>query len=209
MDPVRAFARVAEQSLDWYTVIVDHPALTMRVGREIRAHREARGMSLSAAAKRAGVSKTILATIESGAGNPSLETLGRIAQALDVPVATLLAEDDVLVSRLIPRRDDAWITFESGIEGRILNVDGRDRRYEVLELRLAPGQRYAGPAHVTGTEELVIAIEGRLTVGPEGHERDIEPGDAVLFAADVPHVYHSADGGRAVCCFSYPAVRGR
>jgi hypothetical protein len=34
-------------------------------------------------------------------------------------------------------------------------------------------------------------------------------GDAVLFAADVPHAYFSDEGGRAVCCFSYPAVRGR
>jgi len=190
-------------------VIVDHAELTMRVGREVRAQREARGMSLSVAAKHAGLSKTILATIESGAGNPSLETLGRIAQALDVPVAALLAEDETLVSRLIPHRDDDWITFESGIDGRLLNVDGRDRRYEILELRLAAGRRYASRAHVTGTEELVMCIEGRLTVGPEGHEQEVAKGDAVLFAADVPHVYFSARGGRAICCFSYPAVRAR
>jgi transcriptional regulator with XRE-family HTH domain len=190
-------------------MIVDHPELTMRVGREIRAQREARGMSLTATAKRAGVSKTILATIESGAGNPSLETLGRIAQALDVPVAALLAEDELLVSRAIPCRDDDWITFESGIDGRLLHVDGRGRRYEILELRLAPGRRYASRAHVAGTEELVLCTEGRVTVGPEGHEHDIAKGDAVLFAADVPHVYVSNKGGRAVCCFSYPAVSAR
>jgi XRE family transcriptional regulator, regulator of sulfur utilization len=184
-------------------------ALTMRVGREVRAQREARGMSLNVAARRAGVSKTILATIESGAGNPSLGTLGRIAQALDVPVATLLAEDDLLVSQLIPCREDTWITFESGIEGRLLHVDGRGRRYEILELRLEAGRRYASRAHVAGTEELVMCIEGRLTVGPEGHELDVDTGDAVLFAADVPHVYFSAEGGRAVCCFSYPAASGR
>jgi XRE family transcriptional regulator, regulator of sulfur utilization len=181
----------------------------MRVGREVRAHREARGMSLSAAAKRAGVSKTILATIEAGAGNPSLETLARIAQALDVPVATLVAENDVLVSRFIPRRDDAWIVFESGVEGRLLHVDGRDRRYEILEVRLSARERRASRAHVAGTEELALCIEGRMTVGPAGHEHEIDVGDAVLFAADVPHVYGSADGGRAVCCFSYPALRGR
>jgi XRE family transcriptional regulator, regulator of sulfur utilization len=191
------------------TAARDPSELTMQVGREVRAHREARGMSVNVAAQRAGVSKTILATIESGAGNPSLETLGRIARALDVSVATLLAEDDLLVSRLIPRRDDAWITFESGIDGRLLHVDGRGRRHELLELRLAPGRRYASRPHVAGTEELVLCLEGRLSVGPEDHEQDVDVGDAVLFAADVPHVYFSDEGGRAVCCFSYPAVRGR
>jgi transcriptional regulator with XRE-family HTH domain len=187
-----------------------HPsALAVRVAREVRAQREARGLSLSAAAERAGVSKTILATIESGSGNPSLDTLGRIAQALDVPVASLLAEEDALVSQLIPRRTDQWIAFESGIEGRILHVDGRDRRFEVLELRLAPGRRYTSRPHVAGTEELVICVKGRLTVGPEGHEHDVGEGDALLFAGDLPHVYDSADGCLALCCFSYPAVRGR
>src|SRR5258705_9908900 len=95
-------------------------AVTTRIAREIRAHREARGLSLSATAVRAGLSKTILAIIESGTGNPSLETLWRIARALDVTVGTLLAEDDPVQSRLIRRSDDNWLTFESGERGHLL-----------------------------------------------------------------------------------------
>src|SRR5215216_2267925 len=94
-------------------------ALSILVAREIRAHREARGLSLTAAARRAGLSKTILATIESGAGNPSLDTLARIARALDVSVGTLLAEDDPVRSKLIRRDSGEWISFESGIGGRL------------------------------------------------------------------------------------------
>src|SRR5919199_3395634 len=96
--------------------------VTMQVAREIRAHREARGLSLSATAARAGLSKTSLATIESGAGNPSLETLWRIARALDVTVGTLLAEDDPVRSQLIRRADAKLIAFESGVRGRLLHV---------------------------------------------------------------------------------------
>jgi|SRR5881392_1690589 len=201
---------MADRSLCWYAMVArdELSELSLRVGREVRAQREARGLSLNLAAERAGISKTILATIESGAGNPSLETLGRIASALDVPVATLLGHDEVLVSRLIPRNDDAWAVFESGVEGRILHVDGRDRRFEVLELRLPAGERYPSRAHVAGTEELVLCLEGRVTIGPDGHEHELEAGDAVLFAGDVPHAYGSRQGGRALCCFSYPAVRG-
>src|SRR3979409_561588 len=108
-------------------------AVTIRVAREIRAHREARGLSLQATADRAGLSKTIVATIESGAGNPSLETLCRIAQALDVTrgvqhlgriaqplavtVGRLLAEDEPVRSRVIRRADAEWLSYESGIQG--------------------------------------------------------------------------------------------
>jgi transcriptional regulator with XRE-family HTH domain len=183
-------------------------AVTMRVAREIRAHRDARGLSHSATAARAGLSKTILATIESGAGNPSLETLWRIARALDITVGTLLAEDNPVRSHVIRRADGEWIAFESGIRGRLLYVDGRDRRLEALEMRLEPGRHYPSRAHAPGTEELVICLDGTLTLGPEGHEESLDKGDALHFAADVPHSYHSNDGCMALCSFSYPAVRG-
>jgi transcriptional regulator with XRE-family HTH domain len=183
-------------------------ALTTRVAREIRAHREARGLSLTATATRAGLSKTILATIESGAGNPSLETLGRIARALNVSVGTLLAEDDPVRSQLIRRADGEWFSFESGIRGRLIHVDGRERRLEALEMRLEPGMHYRSRAHAPGTEELVICLDGTLTLGPEGHEERLGEGDALQFAADIAHSYRSDDGCVALCAFSYPAVRG-
>lgn len=181
----------------------------MRVGREVRAHREAHGLSLSAAAARAGVSKTILATIEAGAGNPSLETLSRIARALDVTVATFLAEDDALPANLIARDDAEWLSFESGIRGRLIHVDGRDRRLETLEILLEPGIRYASAAHAPGTEELVICLSGTLVAGPDGREKRLRRGDALHFAADVQHAYRSDAGATALCCFTYPAVRAR
>jgi transcriptional regulator with XRE-family HTH domain len=181
-----------------------------RVAREVRAHREARGLSHSATAARAGLSKTILATIESGAGNPSLETLARLAGALDVTVGTLLAEDEPLhPTRLIARGDGEWLAFESGMRGRLIHVDGRDRRLETLEIRLDRGRRYASEAHAPGTEELVVCLEGPIVVGPDGHEERLAAGDALHFAADVPHSYASERGGLALCSFTYPAVRGR
>jgi transcriptional regulator with XRE-family HTH domain len=218
---VRARAAAARSSLDGWSLglpIVqysyhmeaagDLAAVATRVAREIRAHREARGLSLSATAARAGLSKTILATIESGTGNPSLETLCRIAGALDVTVGTLLAEDEALHTRVIRRGVGEWLSFESGVKGRLIHVDGRDRRLETLEIRLEPGRHYPSRAHQPGTEELVICLQGALIVGPEGHEERLNEGDALHFAADVPHSYQSEDGCLALCSFTYPAVRG-
>jgi transcriptional regulator with XRE-family HTH domain len=183
-------------------------AVAMRVARETRAHREARGLSLSATASRAGLSKTILSTIEAGAGNPSLETLCRIAGALNVTVGTLLAEDaDPLSTEVIRRAAGEWFAFESGIRGRMIYVDGRDRRLEALEIRLVRGRRDTSLPHAPGTEELVICLEGEMSAGPEGHEQALSTGDAVHFAADVRHGYRSEDGGLALCMLSYPAVR--
>lgn len=61
-----------------------------RVGANIRAERERAGLSLSRLSDLSGISKAHLVRLEKAAGNPSLEILGRIAEALGVTVADLL-----------------------------------------------------------------------------------------------------------------------
>jgi DNA-binding transcriptional LysR family regulator len=39
-------------------------------------------------------------------------------------------------------------------------------------------------------------------------DQRLDGGDALHFAADVPHTYRSRSGGLALCIFSYPAIRG-
>ena len=51
----------------------------------LRRERRRTGLSLSEVARRAGLSKSTLSQLESGAGNPSLETLWALAVTLDVP----------------------------------------------------------------------------------------------------------------------------
>jgi transcriptional regulator with XRE-family HTH domain len=63
-----------------------------RVGANIRAERERAGLSLSQLSQQSGISKAHLVRLENRGGNPSLEILGRIAEALGVTVADLLGE---------------------------------------------------------------------------------------------------------------------
>jgi transcriptional regulator with XRE-family HTH domain len=183
------------------------PDLTRRVARALRTHREARGLSLTQTATRAGLSKTILSTIEAGAGNPSLETLWRIARALDVTLGTLLGDDDPVLSRVIRFADRELVASESGMQSRLIYGDGRARRVETLDMELEPGMAYASAPHAPGTEELVICLSGSMTVGPDGFEVELGERDALHFAADVPHGYRSEDGCLALCSISYPAPR--
>lgn len=183
------------------------PGVIMRVARTIRAHREARGLSLTQTAARAGLSKTILSTIEAGAGNPSIETLWRIAGALDVTLGTLLGDDDPVLTRVIRVDESDGVTSESGMRSRLIYGDGRARRIEALEMELEPEQVYASAPHAPGTEELVICLRGSIAVGPEGHEEQLGERDGLHFTADVPHGYRSDEGCLALCVISYPPAR--
>jgi XRE family transcriptional regulator, regulator of sulfur utilization len=62
----------------------------MEVGPVVRRLREARGLSQTALAREATVSRITLVRIEGGTQDPTLSTLGRIARALGVRVRDLL-----------------------------------------------------------------------------------------------------------------------
>ncbi len=60
------------------------------------------GLSLAEIARRAGIAKSTLSQLESGNGNPSLETLWSLCVALDIPFARLL-EPQQPVTQVIRR----------------------------------------------------------------------------------------------------------
>jgi len=165
-------------------------------------------MSLGELARSAGLSKTILARIERGEGNPSIDTLWRLHRALQVPLGALLAEDAGPRVRRIAHRSGEPLSAASGMEAWLVHADGRDHRGEVYELHLPAGVTQRSEPHLPGTEELVVCVAGALRAGPLAEPEALEAGDAVWFAADVPHAYAGVRDARALCWMRYPAVGG-
>jgi transcriptional regulator with XRE-family HTH domain len=56
----------------------------------LKTLRKARGVSQEALAKRAGISRTYLARLETARQDPTLSTLEKLAKALKVPIEKLL-----------------------------------------------------------------------------------------------------------------------
>ena len=64
-----------------------------RLGARIRELRTMAKLSQERLGERAGVSYKFLGEVERGQGNPTIDTLARIAAALDVDITDLLAAD--------------------------------------------------------------------------------------------------------------------
>lgn len=182
--------------------------VSTELARSVRSHREARGLSLGALARAAGLSKTSLSTIEAGLSNPSLETLWRLAAALGVSLGTLLGEADPPRTMIVRHGEGAPFESPSGMAGRVLLTEGRNHRTEVLGVSVAPGGDYRSQAHAPGTKEFFACTEGTLVVGPIGQEVELGIGDALWFPADLPHRYASERGAQALVVMSYAAAAG-
>ncbi|MFC7640091.1 helix-turn-helix domain-containing protein [Streptosporangium lutulentum] len=59
--------------------------LAALIAASVRRERDRAGLSLTELAKRAGIAKSTLSQLESGVGNPSVETLWGLGAALGVP----------------------------------------------------------------------------------------------------------------------------
>jgi XRE family transcriptional regulator, regulator of sulfur utilization len=170
--------------------------LQARVAESLKGLRRERGWTLEELARRSGVSRAMLSQIEARKTNPTIAVLWKISSAFGLNFAAMLGEDarkDVTVLR----RDEAQVlTSSDGVfQSRPLFPRGAERKAEFYELRLRPQGRSDGPPHPTGTRENLVVVRGSLTVWVAGCIYELAEGEAIDFAADVPHAYENR--GRA------------
>jgi transcriptional regulator with XRE-family HTH domain len=67
-------------------------AVCSRVARILRQEREKRGISMNLAAERAGLSQQMVSYVEREMRNPTLETLLRMAAAIEIDLARVLRQ---------------------------------------------------------------------------------------------------------------------
>jgi transcriptional regulator with XRE-family HTH domain len=166
------------------------------VGDNLRRLRRAQGLSLEQLSQIAGVSRAMLGQIETGKSAPTINLLGRVADALGVSVPSLISAQDTTEIVIVPRdRSTVLSTIDGGFSSRALFPWGDASAPEVYEFTIAAAHTepfVAGPA---GLKKTVVVIAGCLevTVGDD-HPVKLWEGDTVLFAADTAHRFHNASG---------------
>ncbi len=174
------------------------------IGRNLRRARERRALSLMALAQLSGVAKATVTKLESGRGNPTVDTLYALTDALSIPLGDLLAVDRAPASSLQVVRADDVPAVAGTVRARLV-----DRLYgrglvELFDVRFQPELRAADP-HPTGVLESVLLVKGALRVGPVDEPVELAPGDLVRFPGDLPHLYLALGGeAHAVLAMSHP-----
>lgn len=171
-----------------------HPTHSTTLGGRLRHRRKLMGLTLSAVARAAGCSESMISKIETDSVSPSLTMLRRVATALDTNVAKLFAEtpSQGIVSR----------------EGERPRIDTDTlRRGDAISLeRLIPyhdGTLLQANIHIVGPggcsdglithvgEEMGYILAGVLELTVDGRAYLLNPGDSFHFASDLPHGYRN------------------
>ena len=112
----------------------------INIGTTIRDFRLQRGMSQGDIEKRTGLLRCYLSRVENGHTVPSLETLQKIAAALDLPLSQFFAEDSVKEVPGMSLNEDE-IRFLTQVQRYSAHLGESDRR-----LLLAMVRKFAATA---------------------------------------------------------------
>lgn len=171
--------------------MTDGNTLEAAIGAQVRATRQALGMTIAEVARAASVSVAMVSKIENGQTSPSLSTLEGLATALNVPIATFFAEFD-------QKRDATFVKAGQGlaIERR---GSSKGHLYQLLghSLRTSPKvepflitldeHSDAYPIFQHSGTEFIYMLEGELTYRHGEQTYELLPGDSLFFDAQALH----------------------
>jgi transcriptional regulator with XRE-family HTH domain len=163
------------------------------IAASLRRERDRAGLSLTELAKRAGVAKSTLSQLESGSGNPSVETLWALAVTLDVPFSRLVEPPAPHVKIIRNGEAPAVRSEQSSMLCALLSSCPAGARRDLHLLSMEPGDARHASSHLPGTIEHIIVTAGRVRTGPEDRPVELAPGDYASFSGNTPHLYEALE----------------
>jgi transcriptional regulator with XRE-family HTH domain len=162
-------------------------AVSVDVGNRLRKLREERGISIRELARQCGLSANAISLIERGQTSPSVSTLYRLSEAMEIPITTFFETidgDSEVVFRKGSER--TRVAFSRGVwEG--LGGEMFKGRVQPFALTLETGAN-SGPSAIVHTgHEFVVCLRGQLEYQVEDEIYLLEAGDSLLFQAYLNH----------------------
>jgi transcriptional regulator with XRE-family HTH domain len=165
----------------------------------LRRERVRAGLSLTEVARRAGIAKSTLSQLESGTGNPSVETLWALSVTLDVPFSRLVEPQRPQV-RVIRAGDGPTVFSErANYLATLLASCPPNARRDIYLISAEPGASRQSDPHMPGVVEHVVLSCGHALIGITEDPVELHPGDYIAYPGDVAHVFEALEPGtRAV-----------
>ncbi|MBM3609104.1 MAG: helix-turn-helix domain-containing protein [Alphaproteobacteria bacterium] len=174
-------------------------ALTGQLGKTVQRLRKAYNLSLSELSDQSGVAKSIISQIERNETNPTLSTIWRLSQALDVSIERFVqsSEEEPFIEKST-RADTPILMSDDGkcrlaIIGWIKTVEWL-QWYDFLA---EPGGVLESDPHQRGSVECLSVIEGELEVEVAGVIECARAGETLRYRCDRPHVIRNVSGAPA------------
>lgn len=160
----------------------------MDIGGRIRAARLSKSLILEDLSDKTGLSKSFLSNVENNRTSPSINSMEKIAHALEIPLSVLFMQKSFSPQIVkAGQRDQTRFGQDERVVEWISNMPFSNIEMLLLEIpvRKDPAQR--APLHTHRGEECHLVLEGKLrgTYGTQSFT--VEAGDSFHWDGSVPH----------------------
>jgi transcriptional regulator with XRE-family HTH domain len=165
-------------------------------GEIIRELRKRKGMTIANLASRAGLSTSLISQIERGETDPSIASLKRIADALEVSTATLLSDTEDVSSTVRPAGTRMCYRLQSwNVEREILGTGMKS--LELTLITLPPGEKLADLMMTHSGEEAIFVLEGDVILKLDSEKYQLGPEDSAQWESHIPHMLENCGQSHA------------
>jgi transcriptional regulator with XRE-family HTH domain len=161
------------------------------LGQRVRMLRVERQLQQRQLAEKADLTPSMVSQIESGRLTPSLHTVGKIAAALGVPIATLFDGRPAGQISISHNRDYPKVSFDGSSEQwAVLGAGLFEGKVRAVVSTLGPRSKGMTTDKVVikpGQMKLFYVIEGKVALHYDGERYQLEAGDSALLDGGTPH----------------------
>lgn len=169
------------------------------IGEQLHEKRTSLNMSVQALADASGISTGMISQIERGLANPSINTISKLASALDLQLGIFFEPRPQTDQELVVRKDqrrrigipDPNFVYE-------LLVPDLNRTLEFVWVESAPGTSTENSPFQHEGEECGLILQGTLEVHLGDEVFVLEAGDSIIFDSSKPHWYRNIGSERVL-----------
>jgi transcriptional regulator with XRE-family HTH domain len=176
------------------------------VGLRIRSLRDRYGFSLRALSERCGLSINAISQIERGENSPTVSSLHRLANALNVPITDFFQDNEKRAAVYV-KRDTGLQACSDGIIMESLGIGLINQQLEPFRMKVEPGRGNLNDPIAHPGEEFAHCLKGEIQCSIGGEEYYLKQGDSLLFEAVQPHTYHNLSGESAIVLLVFQSAQ--
>jgi len=167
--------------------------LEVAIGREVRAHRKKKDITVADLSETTGLSIGMLSKIENGNTSASLTTLAAIANALSIPITSFFRGYEAEKVAVHTKAGEGVELEREGTRANhqynLLGHIGTNSSGVIVEpyLITLTAESDVFPTFQHGGIETLYMLEGEVDYRHGDEVYQLKPGDTLFFDADAPH----------------------
>lgn len=161
------------------------------LGERIRQARQEKdgGKTLAEIADRCDFSVSYLSQLERDKVEPSLSSLKKIADVLDVSAVSLMFDEtrERQSAQVVRKGERKSVDLPGGNLHYEMLIPDLQGRLSVLKLEAPPGADSGSEPMQHRGEDVAVVLEGSLLYTVDGEEHQLEAGDSIRYNSRLPH----------------------